>query len=167
MHGHCGAYGNELDDSYAKEARDSQDIEKVHFSLREAKGIIKRTGKEYIETYWLESEKGSITRKFFDTYSQLALVSQLSLNVSTVQLLSGHHRLNSFLLHKYKQIASPLCSFGQEEETLEHYLFRCERYSDIRLEWETTFSTTCAEFGRTAKNLLLLDKCVTLTKRFA
>ena len=48
------------------------------------------------------------------------------------QLISGHHGLNA-----YTSIitgGSPKCKCGQPE-TLEHFLYFCERYSKSRFEW--------------------------------
>lgn len=164
--GHYSAYGNELADVYAKESRDELDVNTTSLSLMEAKSILKSTAKEQGKKYWVASEKGSATRRFFDTFLQLALVSKLSLTAPTVQFLSGHHRLKSFLFHKYNLGDSPMCDCREEEEIIDHYLFRCNKYINIRQEWEGSFLTSCHDFGCTEENLRQLDKYVTLTRRF-
>lgn len=66
---HEGAYGNELADAYAKEAVDKQTAESLFPALREAKSTLKTMLKEKKNMYWLASEKGTTTRKFFDTFT--------------------------------------------------------------------------------------------------
>lgn len=52
------------------------------------------------------------------------------------QLRSGHIPLNSYL-HRFQQITDPSCVCQEGIETVDHFLFVCQRFSQARARYET------------------------------
>ena len=48
-----------------------------------------------------------------------------------IQLYSSHINLNHFKYYKLKNINSPNCIFCKTPETIDHFLFKCNKYSDL------------------------------------
>lgn len=90
--------------------------------------IVRKKTKELWKKEWAENEKGAITRKFFPSPEDASLLKRTYISHQTTQLLTGHCQLNYYFF-KIKKIMSPLCECGQENETIEHYMFSCTRFS--------------------------------------
>jgi len=80
---------------------------------------------------WAESTKGAITKKFFPSPTDAFILERTYISHQTTQLLTGHCQLNYYFF-KIKKITSPLCDCGHENETIEHYLFSCTRFTTQR-----------------------------------
>jgi len=82
---------------------------------------------EQWEEEWRQEKKSQITKLFFPTASDAVILQRGLINHQTTQILTGHCRLNYFL-HKIRKATSPMCPCGAEMETVQHYLFNCNRY---------------------------------------
>ena len=80
---------------------------------------------------WSQCEGNAITKSFFPSPCRLPVLNVTEQN-QVFQLLTGHSRLNTFLF-KTGQISSPRCSCAEEDETSEHFLFRCPLYTEERI----------------------------------
>lgn len=79
---------------------------------------------------WTSSSKGRWTHKFFpDVKSRIA--TPIWLNHRLVQFLTGHGNFRERLF-SFNLVPSPICSCGQENESVEHVLYRCSRLSITR-----------------------------------
>ena len=76
---------------------------------------------------WQRLSKGLITKAFFKTPKDAAILKTVHLTHGLTQILTGHNRLYCFL-HRLSMVASPLCECQEEAETIEHFLFACNRY---------------------------------------
>ena len=56
--------------------------------------------------------------------------------VVLARLRSGHNRLNAHMHRKLKIVPSPTCPCGEEDQTTEHVLQRCNRHQPERIaQW--------------------------------
>ena len=56
--------------------------------------------------------------------------------VGLARLRSGHNRLNAHMYRKLKIVPSPTCPCGEEDQTTEHVLQRCNRHQPERIaQW--------------------------------
>jgi len=90
--------------------------------------IYKDTRKESIRRWrsqWKETTKGAITKEFFPSVEiRLAVNLNLSPNVTTI--IIGHGNIRSYL-HRLKIIGSPECPCTQSIQTVDHFIYQCER----------------------------------------
>lgn len=84
-------------------------------------------GKEWTE----DKIKGAITRKFFPAPVDAHRLKGVYISHQVTQLLTGHCQLNQQSF-KLKKIQSPICDCGSEEESIEHFLFTCSRFTAQR-----------------------------------
>lgn len=80
---------------------------------------------------WAETTKGAITRTFFPTPADASILKGSYISHQITQLLTGHCQLN-YHFFKIKKISSPVCSCGLEDETVEHFIYTCHRFSSQR-----------------------------------
>ena len=67
-----------------------------------------------------------------DAYHLLDRSDQMVL----ARLRSGHNRLNAHMHRKLKIVPSPTCLCGEEDQTIEHVLQRCNRHQSERIaQW--------------------------------
>ncbi|CAM9807304.1 unnamed protein product, partial [Heterosigma akashiwo] len=69
----------------------------------------------------LRPEPGSAARQTWDK----------GLGVRVLQLLSGHCHLGSYL-HRFHLEETAKCEWCDEDETVEHFLLRCQRWACLR-----------------------------------
>ena len=63
-------------------------------------------------------------------------LKQLAKCFVIIRLLFGHHKLNSCLYrNKAEDVHTPICQMCDlyENETVEHLLFRCKKYDELRV----------------------------------
>ena len=98
--------------------------------------------------------RGRHTRQLYD---------QLSRKGSSVlaQLRTGMAQLNTYL-HRIKACDTDQCECGQAAETVEHFLFRCRRWTAQRAEM-----LQCTQTGRGNMSLYLGGKAVTDDAKWA
>ena len=113
---HCGIPGNEQADQLATYgAQEEQPSTSIHY--QEKTTIIKTTLKP---------------RQEKDAYHLLDMLGQVVL----ARLRSGHNRLNAHMQRKLKIVPSPTRPCGDEDQTTEHVLQRCNRHQSERIaQW--------------------------------
>ena len=126
---HRGIPGNVLADHLAKQATTLAAVEATTLSLQFLKENIQKFSQELWQAEWNNSKAGHITKLFFPTPSSARLLNETNVPQSTMQLLTGHSRLNTFLA-RISAVPSSLCSCEIEDESIEHFLFRCPRFAD-------------------------------------
>ena len=88
------------------------------------------------------------------------------------RLRSGHNRLNTHMHRKLKIVPSPTCPCGEEDQTTEHVLQRCNRHESERIaQWPSTTPLHQKLYGawrtwrRPPTSSLLLDWSCRRTRR--
>ena len=84
---------------------------------------------------WSTCTTGSLKRQFFPHQKGAACLKNKFIQHEITKVLTGHCQLKQHL-HKIGKSASPLCECGEEEETVIHFLFKCPRFADNRIELE-------------------------------
>jgi hypothetical protein len=96
---------------------------------------IKATTRRLILNQWNEEwsicTSGCLTREFFPSIQSALTLNKLNPSFEVMQVLSGHSFLNKFL-HQIKVQSSPLFSCNQDNETTQHFLFSCMKFSQQR-----------------------------------
>ena len=77
---------------------------------------------------WINSKKSKLTRDFFPTIKDALVLKNAYIHHHITQVLTGHSKLNHHL-HKIKKISSAMCNCKKENETVEHFIFRCQNYA--------------------------------------
>jgi len=87
---------------------------------------------------WSRSVKGRWTYSMIpDVRKRLSL--PLSLDHYTTQFLTGHGDFNA-KLKGFRLVEDAMCSCGLEQETVEHVLFRCMNYEEVRNKLRRTIN---------------------------
>ena len=87
--------------------------------------------KENWNEEWTHSEQNKTTRDFFPTIKDAAVLKNAYIHHQVTQVLTGHSKLNSHM-HKINKISSPMCNCKEEEETVEHFIYRCPNHALLR-----------------------------------
>jgi ribonuclease HI len=123
--GHSTNEGNRLADTYARQTELlPRSNSKNLLSWKNAKIKVA----SFLQTIWKEewklSTKGAVTRAFFPTPEDAAILKHVNLSHELTQLLTGHNKLRAYL-HRISAVDSPLCECQAADETTEHFLFHC------------------------------------------
>ena len=92
---------------------------------------------------WRESFQGSTTRLFFPSPRCFTQLRSKYPSQQVMQILTGHSLLNS---HKFrlKLVSSPSCACTFPCESIQHFIFDCPLYADLRVN----FMSACfSSFG--------------------
>jgi ribonuclease HI len=171
---HSGHQGNDMADKMAKEAAKSwaDPHPPPHMLKAYAKKQISCHINSLWDNEWKTSNAAKSTHDFFPTLTDAKILNVTPLAYQTLQLLSGHCRLNSYLF-RFKHIPSPSCTCSQdEEESVPHYILTCPHYSSQRLSlarnvlmhsisWPPKFST----FSQSKSLLSALNNFILETNR--
>jgi ribonuclease HI len=139
--GHMDIEGNEQADKAAKEAANSTEREANAYypALKSARNA---ANKQQTQNKWIKQwNEGTETavklramskRPHFTSggklYSHITVKQQVAW---LVRLRTAHCSLNKYL-HQRGHEEEPLCACREEEETVEHYLLKCKRYTTQR-----------------------------------
>ena len=121
----------------AKEA--THNVNNLPTELAWSPTLLKANARSSLLEVWQEDWKicttGSLTRQFFPHHKDAACLKNKFIQHEITQVLTGHCRLKQHL-HKIGKTASPLFECGEEEETVFHFLFKCPRFADHRVDLE-------------------------------
>ena len=116
---HCGLRGKELADTLAKQEAHLEQIDSTT-TYSEEKTIIKSC----LKRKWkLEHPYKA------DAYNQLERHEQ----VVIFRLRTNHNKLKQHLYRTFKAGDTDQCSCGEEAQTAEHILQRCQLYKELRV----------------------------------
>ena len=139
VRGHRGIVGNELADHHAKLAATSSTTpRKFLMPLASSKLAIKSHLHCKWNQQWIESTKGSITKRFFPNVLSAAILLKHHPSYQVMQVLTFHGKFRNYLF-KFKASDSPLCQCNQTPETVDHFLFDCDNFKTQR----TSFKDYC------------------------
>lgn len=135
--GHAGVYGNEIVDKIANKLAKTK-LPNTFVTRPNVSSFLTAI-KEWRSTQSAITHPDDLKRLGHEP-QQTKHVKHLSeLNKHAVaaitQLRSGHIHLNHYL-HKYDQLGDPSCVCQEGIETVEHYLFTCNKYTEERQQLE-------------------------------
>ena len=140
--GHKDFEGNEKADNLAKEAAKGMVDKKVDFyeGVAEKKEIIQIMRSSIKDKWQRMVDNSKTTDKIHETITQVGtafVVKNEERRVTRVinQLISGNAYLN-YMVSKIDTSKSELCDSCKTRETINHYLYDCERYNRERIELE-------------------------------
>lgn len=129
--------------------------------LEEARNLCDMYVRNEWDRRWRCSSKGANTRRFFPTVETRIQAGWMKPNYRLTQFLSGHGDFLSYL-HKFKRKDSPICLCGEEEETVEHVVLRCNRFAAPRIRM---YREIC-NFDPDVKELVKTENNTTAFERF-
>ena len=87
--------------------------------------------KENWNEEWTHSEQNKTTGDFFPTIKDATVLKHAYIHHQVTQVLTDHSKLNSHM-HKINKISSPMCNCNEGEETVEHFIYRCQKHTLLR-----------------------------------
>ena len=151
---HSGIYGNEQADKAAVHARiQATNISSKTFTHNNR--FLNNHGlNEYLTNSWNDEwcnesnrEEHQFTKNLIGNLSIACHLEKFILHSLQhfelriiCRLITGKVRLNKYL-YSIKQVYSPICPCGEEEESIEHFLLECKLYSNARHEMINKLST--------------------------
>ena len=142
--GHQGHTGNEIADRLAKQGALGPGTHTDYLPppVSSIRLLLHRQVVDLWEAKWANSVKASVTRSFFPSIDSTKHFKKMDLSVKVIQLLSGHSRLRSFMF-RTTCATSPLCLCGKSEETVDHFLFHCNHFNELRGSFKETSVRFC------------------------
>jgi hypothetical protein len=114
---HIAIQGNELADTFAKEAEANTDITECY--QKGPKSVVKSELDATSVAKW-----GQITKAYFPVVA-LRLNMKINLTRNFTTVVTGHGNIKSYL-YRFKISDTPKCSCGYMAKTVDHLLFECE-----------------------------------------
>ena len=94
------------------------------------------------ENEWSGEKNQMLAKKFFPTVISFTDYSQFQLPPQIIQIVTGHSLLNVYQF-KCTFLSSPAYGCGDGEESSEHFLFHCSKFTQQR----SAFNEICLLFG--------------------
>jgi ribonuclease HI len=173
---HSGHHGNERADELAKLAASSL-LNPSGEAILPSRATVKRKIRAVLLGEWNEEwqhcKSGRTTWSFFPSVASARILNKMSLPYQVLQLFTGHCRLNSYL-HRFKCSPTPFCAQCREneEETADHFLFKCKTFESERRALKSIVCRTgiswpprLAALTESQRLLRGLLKFITQTKR--
>ncbi|GIY68081.1 uncharacterized protein CDAR_452981 [Caerostris darwini] len=124
---HIGVVGNEIADSYAKEATTKEDVD---FHLNTTINFIKKAAHKAIIAEWQQQWSNSMKGRPVHELCPLVNTKRLHGNHFINQIITGH---GAIAIHQHKFFgATSVCNCGAQMEDRTHIVFNCELWRDIR-----------------------------------
>lgn len=159
---HSDIQGNDFADRLAKKAVDSKACTTVAVEMREVRQMIKeREGK--VEVREWGNVTSTIPKAFLPTTSSIKAFTKAMPSIALCQLVTGHTRLKHFAFHKLGLTSSSHCTCSLVDETVQHYLFDCTNYAELREEIWCDFEPS---FEYITQDWKKLDEFVIRSGRF-
>ena len=126
---HSHIWPNERADNLAKSAIQSDsNVLNLGMNIKcEIKSWLRKQSIIIWQDLWNESNKGRFTHSFFNTVS----VNSISDKPKYNRIISGHFPV-AYYLHRFNLKEDNDCFNCGLEETIEHMIFECDLYNDIR-----------------------------------
>jgi hypothetical protein len=123
---HIGIQGNELADTFTKEAAMNSDIMECYKKVLKSVEISELSGisVEKRQRECDQTTKGEITKEYFPVVAH-RLSMKINITQNFTSMVTGQGNIKSYL-HQFKITDTPLCPCGTEDQTIDHSLFECE-----------------------------------------
>ena len=140
---HIGIEGNETADRLAKEAATEDTGEIVYDKLPRETIIteVKEIGITKWQEQWTSSTKGAVSKLFFPSIRE-RMKTMLPMSLEFTAIVTGHGLTRSYL-HRFKIIPNSTCPCRlQEEQTINHIIFKCTQLENERRILQTAITRT-------------------------
>ena len=92
----------------------------------------KDNGPHMWERHWMDTGKGAVTKAFFPISEEQA-TTNIPIFPELKTIIIGHGKISSYL-HRFGLIDTPMCPCEEEEETVDHLIFKCKKLINQRNE---------------------------------
>ena len=92
------------------------------------------------EQQWMDTGKGAVTKAFFPSVRN-RLLQKIPIFTVLTTILTGHGKTSSYL-YRFGLIDNPMCPCEEEEETVDHLIFKCKKLSNQRNEMMQQIKST-------------------------
>jgi len=119
-----------------------------------------------MKTLWSGNKKSKllplITKAFFPSVRN-RLLQKIPIFPELTTILTGHGKISSYL-HRFGLIDNPMCTCEEEEQTVDHLIFKCKKLSNQRNELIQQIKSTGGSWA--AKNETLIKNYVNFFVKF-
>jgi hypothetical protein len=147
---HIGVHGNELADKAAKKGARSTDTRYEYTRIPRSYlyQVAAEETKQKWQAEWTTSNKTAATKQYFPSVQDI-LKTKLTLTTKLAAVLTEHGKRRAYL-HRFNLRDDARCVCGQEDQTMDHLLFRCEKTSIQRevLKQQTNEQQNWMEFKK-------------------
>ena len=151
--GHLGIEGNDLVDKFAKEAA-VEDGPVVYDKI--PKEVIVRREKDHglqmWEQQWMDTRKGAVTKAFFPSVKK-RLTQKIPIFPELTTLLTVHGNIKSYL-YTLGLTDNRMCPCEEEEQTVDHLIFKCKKLRNQREEMIRQIKNTGGNWRATNETLI-------------
>ena len=91
----------------------------------------------------MDTGKGAVTKTFFPSVRN-RLLQKIPVFPELTTMLTGHGKINSYL-HRFGLKDNPMCPCEEEEQTVDHLIFKCKKLSNQRNEMIRQIKSTAYE----------------------
>jgi len=130
---HIGLHGNELADKVGKEEAQSTATRNEYTRIPKSYlyHVATEEAKQKWQAEWTICSKAAATKQYF-TSVQDRLGTKLTLTKKLTAVLTGHGKTRAYL-YRYNLRDDARCICGQNDLTMDHLLFHCEKTSTQRV----------------------------------
>ena len=129
---HIGVHGNEMADKVAKEAARSTTTSYEYTRIPKSYlyHVAAEEAKQKWQAEWITSHKTAATKQYFPSVRD-RLGTKLTLTAKLAAVLTGHGNTRAYL-YRFNLRDDARCTCGQNDQTMDHLLFQCEKTSTQR-----------------------------------
>jgi hypothetical protein len=129
---HIEVHGNEMADKVAKEAARSTTTRYEYTRILKSYlyHVAAEEAKQKWQAEWITSYKAAATKQYFPSVRE-RLGTKLTLTTKLAAVLTGHGKTRAYL-YRFNLRDETRCICGQNNQTMDHLLFHCEKTSTQR-----------------------------------
>ena len=135
--GHAGIHYNDLADNAAKLGckMRPEKIQLAEINMETALKLVKELSLKAWQTSWLRSDSGSFTKGFIPLVGRrMRFPKHRTVAISYIRCLLNNAAVAENF-HRMKFEESPNCDCGNDRESVEHVLLKCEKFDFARRIW--------------------------------
>jgi len=108
-------------------------------------------GLQMWEQQWMDTRKGALTKALFPSVKKM-LTQKIPTFPELTTLLTGHGNINSYL-YRLGQTDNWMCPCEEEEQTVDHLIFKCKKLRNLREEMIRQIKNTGGNWPATSETL--------------
>ena len=104
------------------------------------------------EQQWMDMRKGAVTKAFFPPVRK-RVTQKIPIFPELTTMLTGHGKIGSYL-HRLGLTDNPMCPCEEEEQTVDHLIFKCKKLRNQRNEMIRQIKITGGNWPATNETLI-------------